>query len=316
MAPTPHVNVRIDLGRIRANVQRIAQQTGVAVIAVVKADAYGLGAQRVAAAIGDLVRGFYVFDAGEAVSATLWERTHKPTISLLGDSNDPQDYLAKGIRPAVWTVERARSLRKAHPVLCVDTGQQRFACPAKDVRAVVQAGQIDEAFTHATSAQQVAEFKKILSEYGAGGGSGGFFKHATGTKLLANPSAWLDAIRPGLALYRDAVRVGIRLAEVRDSTGPAGYTGFVVPRHGVIAAGYSNGLRAGPCLVNGRPSRLLEVGMQSAFVECEAHDRVGDEVVLLGEGLEVGAIGAAWNTTPHEALLRLASSGKREYVLP
>jgi alanine racemase len=33
---------------------------------------------------------------------------------------------------------------------------------------------------------------------------------------------------------------------------------------------------------------------------------VGDEVVLLGDGISVQETGTAWGTTPHEALLRLA----------
>ncbi|MDB5289494.1 MAG: hypothetical protein JWL69_735, partial [Phycisphaerales bacterium] len=62
MPASAHVSVRIDLARVRRNAEEIAKQTAVPVIAVVKADAYGLGAARVAATIGDLVEAFYVFD--------------------------------------------------------------------------------------------------------------------------------------------------------------------------------------------------------------------------------------------------------------
>ena len=96
--------------------------------------------------------------------------------------------------------------------------------------------------------------------------------------------------------------------------GPAGYTGFTAPRHGVILAGYAHGLRPGACLVNGRTSRVLEVGMQSAFVECAPTDRVGDEVVLLGDSLTEDAVGGSWGTTPQLAMLTLARSGQRHYV--
>ena len=43
-----HVQVKIDLGRVRENVAAIARRTGVDIIAVVKSDAYGVGARRVA----------------------------------------------------------------------------------------------------------------------------------------------------------------------------------------------------------------------------------------------------------------------------
>jgi alanine racemase len=145
-------------------------------------------------------------------------------------------------------------------------------------------------------------------------GGRGLALHAAGSSLLDEPSARLGAVRPGLALYRGTVRVSARLVEVRDSAGPAGYTGFAVPRHGVILCGYSHGLRVGPCRVNGRPSRVLEVGMQSAFVECAAGDRAGDEVVLLGDGLTEQEAADAWGAGPHTALVQLAASGGRAYA--
>jgi len=66
-------------------------------------------------------------------------------------------------------------------------------------------------------------------------------------------AAWLDAVRPGLALYRGAARISARLVDARDTRGPTGYSGFVssTGRHGVILAGYSNAVRPGPCTVNG-----------------------------------------------------------------
>ena len=74
--------VVIDLSRIRANVEAIRRKVGVPVLAVVKADAYGLGATMVAQAIASAVDGWCVFIATEAVEYQLWERTHKPTICL------------------------------------------------------------------------------------------------------------------------------------------------------------------------------------------------------------------------------------------
>jgi len=158
----------------------------------------------------------------------------------------------------------------------------------------------------------VRDFRLALDD---NGGASNFFSHAAGTALLEDDWSWLDAVRPGLALYRGAARVSARLVEVRDSTGPAGYTGFVVSRHGVVLCGYSQGLRpAGPCLVNGRRSRVLEVGMQSAFVQCGAGDRVGDEVVLLGDGVGEDEVAGAWGTTPHNVLTTLAGAGERTWV--
>jgi alanine racemase len=82
----------------------------------------------------------------------------------------------------------------------------------------------------------------------------------------------------------------------------------------VIVAGYSNGLRAGPCRVNGTLRRIAEVGMQSAFVEVAETDRVGDEVVLLGEANPETAIAEHWRSSSQEVVVALASAGTRVYL--
>ena len=307
MTPSAHVNVRVDLARVRANVSAVREKTGKPVIAVVKADAYGLGAQRVAPAVADLVESFYVFDLAEAAEYRIDELTNRPTIALLGESGDPADYTSRNVRPVVWTRDRATALRAARPVLSVDTGQQRFGAPPEDVEDVKRAGGCDEAMTHASTLAQAQLLYDLLGHRAK--------LHAAGTALLDEPAAWFDAVRPGLALYRGAAHVSAPLVEARDTRGPTGYGGFVSPtgRHGVILAGYSNGLRPGPCLVNGVRRSILEVGMQSAFVELGPADRVGDAVTLLGDGVTEDEVAAAWATTPHHALLQLAASGRPTY---
>jgi len=308
MAHSPHVHVRIDLGRVRANAAEIRRLTGVAVIPVIKADAYGLGAARIAGAIAGLADSFCLFSPHEPEQIRLWEMTGKESFCIGPPIwSDADAYLAHHVRPGVSTPQQAYALRKARPVLCVDTGQQRFACPIEQVPAALREGGCDEAFTHATTLKQVRMFREAVE---------GKVKrmHAAGTSLLHEPEARLDAVRPGLALYTAAVRVSTKLVETHKSWGPAGYSGFVAPWHGVIVCGYSNGLRPGPCLVNGRSSQVLEVGMQTAFVQTDPSDAPGDEVVLLGDGLSPQKIVEAWGVSPQECLFRLATAGVREYV--
>jgi len=306
MTPSPHVTVRIDLAQVRRNVTSIREKTGVPIIAVVKADAYGLGSDRIVPAISDLVEGWCVFSLMEAARAQLG-KTEKDSLMLgPGNGEDVSEFIAQRVRPAVWDAERSAKYRAARPILSVDTGMQRFACPPAQIEAVIKAGGCEEAFTHATSVQRVHRLLELV-------GGRGMKLHAAGTSLLDEPQARLDAVRPGLAMYAGAARVSARLVEVHDSTGPAGYSGFVTPRHGVIVCGYSNGFRAGPCIVNGRRSRILEVGMQSAFVELAPGDRVGDEVALLGDGLSETEVAAEWKTSAHEVLVRLCHTGNRSY---
>lgn len=291
--------ISIDFDRIRTNAQRIARQAGVDVLAVIKANAYGLGAAAVADALKDVVAGFTVFSLQEAADIDLWQRTGKPAIALgPPESLDPHQWIQQHVRPAVSTVEQATALRPARPILCVDTGMQRFACPPDQIDAVLAAGQIDEAFTHAPTLEHVRRLKAL-----AGGKVSRL--HAAATSLLNEPEARLDAVRPGLALYRDAVTITAPLVEAHTSAGPVGYTAFSARRHGVILCGYSQGLRRGPCLVNGHPRRIVEVGMQSAYIDLGDDDRPGNSVTLLSPNLPPESLAAEWKCTPQEVLLRL-----------
>jgi alanine racemase len=305
MAPDRSASVTVDLSRVRENAQAARRRVGVDVLAVVKADAYGLGASEVARVIGDIVQGFCVFSLAEARRADLWAMGKKPVLALGPcEDIDPGEFLAAHVRPSVCTIDQARPLRGASPVLCVDTGMQRFACAADMVSSVLLAGDCREAFTHAIQLEHARMLAALL-------GDRGLRLHAAGSALLNEPDAWLDAVRPGLALYRGAVRIAARLIEARDSGRPAGYGGFIVPRFGVIQCGYSNGLRAGPCLVNGVRRKLLEVGMQSTFVEIGSGDKIGDEVVLLGDGLTEADLSQAWKDTEQQVLVNLTRAGQR-----
>jgi alanine racemase len=46
--------------------------------------------------------------------------------------------------------------------------------------------------------------------------------------------------------------------------------------------------------------------MQSAFVETGPGDRLGDPVILLGDGLSEADVATAWGTSEHEVLVRMS----------
>jgi alanine racemase len=299
------ISASVDLAVVRQNIQAIAARVQVPIIAVVKSDGYGLGARHIAETIGDLIEKFCVFQLHEAMNASLWEIAHKPVL-VLGPDFDAtaSDYLAAHAHPAVWDSVRASNLRATNPVLCVDTGMQRFACPAAEIDSVIAAGGITEAFTHAANLNHVQKLKDITR-------GRNLRLHAAASALLDEPEACLDAVRPGLALYRGAARISARLVEAKDSNGPIGYRGFSTQRFGVILCGYSNGLRIGPCSVNGMRRQVLEVGMQSAYVEIGPNDRVGDEVILLGDGITEADLASAWQCTEHQVLVHLVGGATR-----
>ncbi len=305
MVDRRRAQVVIDLERVRHNTQAVRQRAGVDVLAVIKADAYGLGAKKIAHAIGDLVSEFCVFSIEEARALA---GAGGKNILVLGPplSLNADAYIEYRCRPAVYTAAQAGVLAKARPILSVDTGMQRFCCPGESIAEVIEAGGIEEAFTHAMRPDQVHRLVALLA-------GRKMRLHAAGSGLLDDPACRLDAVRPGLALYEGAVRVSIPLVEVRASREPAGYGGFASERHGVILVGYAQGLHAGPCRINGTDRRLLEVGMQSSFVEVGPTDKAGDEVVLLGDGLTEARVAGAWSANPRGVLLRFCAMANPQY---
>src|SRR3954447_9517224 len=108
-----HVRGTVDLGRVRRNAADVAARVGVPVWATIKADAYGLGAARVARALADVhgVTGFCVFALAEATSVDLWNLTGKPAITLGPPATlDAKAWLDAHVRPAVSTPEQAARL--------------------------------------------------------------------------------------------------------------------------------------------------------------------------------------------------------------
>jgi alanine racemase len=318
VTPSRHVDVRIDLQRLRDNATEIRARVGVPVLAVVKADAYGHGASEVVEALAEVVDGYYVFSLVEALAADV-RATGKPTLALNPDRVlDAEAFLANKVRPAVWDVDAARALRPARPAVCVDVGMQRFAVRSEDTLAdVIDAGGVTEAFAHCSTIDEARHFRRVVKDVLDDPSQRRItMLHAAGSKLLDEPDARFDAVRPGAALYRGAARVSARLVEVRESRGPIGYSGWqsATGRHGVIIAGYSNGLKAGPCLVNGKLRRIAEVGMQSAFVEVGPNDKAGDLVTLLGDGLTAADVAIAWGTSAQEVMVRMGGMGVRRYT--
>lgn len=295
------VQVTIDLGRIRSSAEQIRKRTGVALIAVVKADAYGLGARRVVDALDSVADLFAYFSFDEA------REIRRPGIVLGPPNGEASEHAELRVMPTVANERDAQRYAGIPAVLNVDTGMCRFGCPPQEVDALLKRSHFEHAFTHATGPESAAVLRDVCR---------GRVEtlHAAATSLLDHEPSRLDAVRPGLALYRGALRVTATLAAIRNAPGPIGYTRFVHERVGVILAGYSHGLRPGPVVINGRRQELLEIGMNTAFVSADAADRESDPVILLGDELSETTLADHFNTRAHEILCRYAAMGERRYV--
>lgn len=305
---SPAVNVSVNLAAIRAAAERIRRRTGVALIAVVKADAYGLGAPEVAVALSGVADEFAYFRIEEA------REVLRPGLVLGPPHGDPGEYSRLNLRPAIATPEDAARFSGLPVAIKVDAGMQRFGCPPQELDDLIARCQVVDFFAHAVTLDSAERLRAACAGRGRP-------MHAAATSLLDEPRAWMDAVRPGLALYRGALRVTARLSAVKDTTGPIGYTGVHCPRIGIILAGYSNLVQPGPVLVNGRLQRVLEAGMNTSYLSVDPQDRVGDEVVLLGEGpsgtgtrLDEPSLAAHFHVREHEILCRYAAMGPRTYL--
>ncbi|MBN1347443.1 MAG: alanine racemase [Phycisphaerae bacterium] len=300
-AATHPIEVVIDLDRIRANARAIKRETGRAVIAVVKSDAYGLGAGAVSDALAGIVDEFAYFNLSEA------RAVGRPGL-ILGPLSGPGEAHAElSVRPAVGSISEARAVGRIPAALNVDTGMQRFGCRPEEIDAIRRISHVVEAFTHTIKVAGARMLARLCAGKVAR-------VHAAGTALLDRPTAWLDAVRPGLGLYLGAMTVRTRLAVARELDGPAGYRQFRSRRAGVILCGYSSGFAPGVVLVKGRRRRVLEVGMNTAFVEVGSDDAPGDEVTLLGGALTEMMLAKALGCSPHDVLCRYSRLGPRGYV--
>jgi alanine racemase len=217
--------VEIDLSAIEANVRYIKTLSGVAIMAVVKANAYGHGASQVAkAALGAGAVWCGVARIEEALD--LRKAGIASPILILGYTPDHQvqQAIEQRISMTVWEpvqIDLAAALarhtgQRAKLQLKVDTGMGRLG--ADPDQAIRLARALSEApgvvfegiFTHfaraderqrATSDRQEAIFRQVLSELHAQDLRPPWVHAANSAAGLTRPSSAFGLIRLGVAMY-------------------------------------------------------------------------------------------------------------------
>src|SRR5579864_4180083 len=218
--------IEVDLDAIANNVRALqaTAEPRAGVTAVVKAQAYGMGAAAVAqAAVAAGARGAAVARVSEA--RRLRQAGFPSPILLLGglDPDDYSDVIRFGLTPTItdWTtaegVAAAAHARgtKATVQVKVDTGMTRYGAPPEEAMAIVRGMQnletleLEGFYTHFAAAddpdpffanQQLARYRAICEQLEGEGVCLGL-KHAAnsaGTLRIAN--AGLDTVRTGIAL--------------------------------------------------------------------------------------------------------------------
>lgn len=225
--PEERVVAEIDLAAIRANLSAIHARLGdrTPVMAVIKADAYGHGAVRVAKAIDDLVAAYGVAVVEEGLE--LRQAGIKKPILVLGYA-EPCRYrelIRARISPAIFSYESAAALSEAALLedeeatlhLAVDTGMTRIGFhpteeSAAEIRriAALPGLRIEGMFTHfacadmadKTSARtQFVAFRDFCDAVARHGVRVPVCHCSNSAAIMEFEDTHLDMVRAGIILY-------------------------------------------------------------------------------------------------------------------
>ncbi len=214
--------VEVNIANLRHNVAQIARRVGGRpILAVIKNNGYGLGAVNAARLLdsNSAVAGFAVVKLQEAISLRD-ARIRKP-ILLMGPfaEREAPDVVAHRITPMVYTpigpvlARLARRQQQAIGVhVCVDTGIGRVGVPhtraAAFVRelAAVKGVRIDGTMMTFTEdpefdKEQLARFVALCRTLAGDGVDPGKRHAASSYGLFQHPDAFLDMVRPGMAVF-------------------------------------------------------------------------------------------------------------------
>ena len=363
------VRALVDLDAIAANYRHLRNRVGPrrAVYCVVKADAYGHGAAAVARRLER--EGASNFAVAQTEEGVALRRAGVGGEILLLSHAEPADLArqrAYGLTPTLYDRAQIEALVRAtrtaaEPLrahLELDTGMGRAGIRPEELGAVaamlLAAPGLSLAGTFATlsaaddpsspeTARQVAGLVAGIDRLRGAGVDPGRAHLANSAGILDHPSTWLDAVRPGLALYgiapsvsrdvsplRPAMTVETRVVAVRrvPAGTSLGYGGrFVTARDTAVAVlpiGYHDGLRRSvsgktAVLLRGRRAPVVgSVSMDVTMVDAtDTGAERGDRAVYLGS--DGGATLTAWDlaraadTIPYEILCGIGPRVIREY---
>ncbi len=229
MNPHSRVYAKIDLDAFRHNLKAIRTllPQNTKIIAVIKTDAYGHGAEPIAKAAEpfDFVYGFAVATAEEALLLRQ-QGIIKPILILGYVFPEHYQMLAEyEIRPAVFTLETAVQLSQAAQKagkdilihMKIDTGMSRIGMQVTEENAKIIAQTaslphivIEGIFTHFARADeadktdalnQLAQFQKMTAMTEALGVAIPYHHCANSAAIIDLPQADMDLVRAGIILY-------------------------------------------------------------------------------------------------------------------
>jgi alanine racemase len=290
--------ITVDLGAIASNWKNLSRLVSPARCgAVVKADAYGLGAARVIPALAQAgCSAFFIATPGEAETA----RALAPKATLYAldglTSGVAEDFARLAVQPVLSTYEQvvvwvAMCRSRGHRLpaaLHIDTGLHRLGLPARDARrlaadselmTVLNLGLVMSHLACADTPRDPMNRDQVLAFETLSGLFPGVPRSlAASDGLMLGPAFHFDLVRPGYGLYggqasvtnpapvTPAVTVKAKILSVQDV--PAGESvGYSAvwrakrpSRIATIAAGYADGVPRAASAPDGRPGGQVLIG--------------------------------------------------------
>jgi alanine racemase len=323
--------IEVNAAHLRHNAQQVATRAGGRpILAVIKNNGYGLGVVQVARALEPqaAIAGFAVVKVDEAIR--LRDAGVKKPIVMMGPFTAEQlyDLGARDISPMVYTpvgdaIDRtaAKLGRPLHAHVCIDTGIGRVGVPfdraeplvadlAKRRGLVIDGVQMTFTEDPEFDREQLKRFVDLTAGLSAAGFKIGR-RHAASTyTLFQHEDAWLDMVRPGMAIFgiypetkfrgqkmpdlRPAVALRTRVVYVKQLAAgtPAGYERAYVAKQptwiATLPVGHADGwprvaAKGGRVRINGRLYPVIaSVSASHTIVEIGAEESVkaGDVATL------------------------------------
>jgi alanine racemase len=346
--------VDVDLGALRRNGSAIAARAGVPLLPMVKADAYGLGAARVARVLEELEPwGFGIATVREGDELRRVGIT-RPIVVFTPVLPAELDAVRRArLRPALESRESIqRWAATGEPWhLAIDTGMSRSGVRWTDVaelRDLLELAPPEGAFTHFHSAEIDDDSQSLQEQRFAEALAALPFRpmlvHTENGAAVARSdgSPW-DVVRPGIFLYgvgggagaritpEPVVAVRARIVSTRwleqgDTVSYlATYRAAGRRRIATLPLGYADGYRRSlsnraTVIVNGRRAPVAGlVTMDMTMIDVtDAPCEIGDVVTLLGRDgddvIEVAELAAVSGLSPYEILTGLRQRLPRRYV--
>ncbi len=365
----------INLSNLDYNIKNIKAKVGEhrEIIGVIKADGYGHGSVEVANVLRkNGVKAFAIATLSEAIR--LREHGVKEAIIMLGLTPDlyADTLIQYDITPVVCSASNAAAIAKAarkagkvaEGLVAVDTGMGRIGYLPDDPKAIsdlqkmekLEGFQIKGLFSHFATAdaadktyarQQEAKYLAFSEKLTAAGVKIPMKTFANSAAIMEIPSAYFDAVRPGIILYgcypsgdvdkhqlslKPVMSVKaniIHLKEVPKGTTVSYGRTYTAPRRSLIATlalGYADGLPrpyslVGKVIVNGVFAPIAgNICMDQCMVDVTdvPNVKAGDEAIIMGSDgtrtILADDIGNATGTINYEIVCAFGQRLPKVYV--